>query len=125
MDDLRRRDLVEKLGAVTEAEAARLPRLRCPTGRTAEDRVDLHRPDSKLAGCPLSVLRVGREHRCREPVNSLVSLLQRLVERRDDLDGGDGSEGLLVHHRHAFADTGENGWRIEEPGTVGQLAAAP
>src|SRR5215211_163291 len=101
VDDLRHRDLVEELGAVAEAEAARLTWLRGPARSAAEDRVDLDRPDRELPPGPLGVLRVRREHRGREPVSCVVGLLERLVERTYDLDGGDGAKGLLVHEGHS------------------------
>src|SRR4051812_22748444 len=124
VDDLRRRDLVEELGTVAEAEPACLMGFGRSPWAAAEDCVDLDRTDRKLSPGPLSVLGIRRQHHGRETVDGLVGLLERFVERRDGLDSSDGPEGLLVDHRHPRTYTRQHCRRIEEPRPTRHLAAA-
>ena len=120
---LRLRDLVKELRTVTVAEATRFSRFGGPAGGAAEDCVDLDRPDRELSPGFSRVLLIRRENHRREPVSRLVGLLQGLVERRYDLDGGDWTEGLLVHHGHPRSDARKDGRRVEEAGPFGYLPA--
>src|SRR5690554_4891289 len=80
--------------------------------------VDLNEARLQSADTLHRRLQVARPNGCREAIDTVVRLLDRLVQARDALDGSNRTEDLLLDAAARFRQVGKNYWTNEV--TLGQ-----